>query len=131
MVVGGETITQRGNASRALVMERGQIYLLKPDSQGKQRPVVIVSRDDLNRSHSVVAMPCYSQQLEKRSRLKYCVLLCAGDGNLGKDCVVKADEISYLEKTELDLARGAVGRLKPEKMAQIMAALRYVVRDES
>ncbi|HEX5443214.1 MAG TPA: type II toxin-antitoxin system PemK/MazF family toxin [Pirellulales bacterium] len=103
---------------------------MKPDSEDKQRPVVIVSRDDLNRGHRVVAMPCYSQQLEKRSRLKYCVLLRAGDGNLDKDCVVKADEISYLEKTELDLARGAVGRLKPETMAQIMAALRYVVREE-
>lgn len=111
-------------------MERGQLYLLKPDPEGKQRPVVIVSRDDLNRGHSVVAMPCYSQQLEKRSKLKYCVLLHAGDGNLDKDCVVKADEISYLEKAELDLNRGPIGRLKPDKMAQIMTALRYVVRDE-
>lgn len=111
-------------------MERGQVFLMKPDADGKQRPMVIVSRDDLNRGHSVVAMPCYSQQLDKRSKLPYCVLLRAGEGGLDKDCVVKADEIDTIEKTEFDVQRGAIGRLKPKRMAEILDALRYVVRDD-
>ncbi|HVA46478.1 MAG TPA: type II toxin-antitoxin system PemK/MazF family toxin [Pirellulales bacterium] len=111
-------------------MERGQVFLLKPEADGKQRPTVVVSRDDQNRGHSVVVMPCYSQQLEKRSKLPYCVLLKAGEGGLDKDCVVKADEVSTLDKSRFDVGRGAIGRLKPARMAEILAALRYVVRDD-
>ncbi|HEX7380253.1 MAG TPA: type II toxin-antitoxin system PemK/MazF family toxin [Pirellulales bacterium] len=111
-------------------MERGQVFLLNPDADGKQRPMVVVSRDELNRGHSVIVMPCYSQQLDKRSKLRYCVFLEAGEGGLDKDCVVKADEIATLDKTRFDATRGALGRLKPKRMAEIAAALRYVVRDD-
>jgi len=50
----------------APVVQRGQVLLTKPDEFGKQRPVVVVSRDQLNNGDAVLVVPFYSQQLEKR-----------------------------------------------------------------
>lgn len=45
---------------------RGEIYRLKSDAVGKPRPVLIVSRNELNSGIYVVAIPYYSEQVESR-----------------------------------------------------------------
>ncbi|MFO1019107.1 MAG: type II toxin-antitoxin system PemK/MazF family toxin [Planctomycetales bacterium] len=90
-------------------IRRGEVYWLKPDATGKQRPVVIISREDLNGGHSLVGVPFYSQQLEKRTQQAWCVFFAAGEGGLTKDCVAKTDEVSMIDKLDVDLQRGPLG----------------------
>lgn len=98
-------------------MQRGQIFLLKPDQFGKQRPVVIVSRDPLNAGHSVIAVPFYSQQLQKRAQQPWCVLFKAGEGGLTMDCVAKTDQLSLIDKVSIDIAKGPIGAFDTAQMA--------------
>jgi mRNA-degrading endonuclease toxin of MazEF toxin-antitoxin module len=58
-------------------------------------------------------------------------LFNVGDGGLDKACVAKADEISLIAKSEIDVKRGHIGRMKPEQMTRIIESVRYMLRDES
>ncbi len=55
----------------------GEIYLLKRE---KPRPIIVVSREELNRGASVVAVPLTTAHLEERAAALNCVRLDAGDG---------------------------------------------------
>lgn len=113
-------------------VQRGQVYrLTSSDPNIHNRPVVIVSRDELNGGHSVLLVPFYSQQLEKRTKLKHCVHFAAGEAGLDKECVAKADEVTCLEKTEINLKAGPIGSVKAQKMEKIVEAIRYSVRDHT
>jgi mRNA-degrading endonuclease toxin of MazEF toxin-antitoxin module len=107
--------------------KRGELYLLKPDATGKRRPIVIVSRDILNRGHRVLAVPFYSQQLEKRQEQEWCELFYAGEGDLDRNCVAKADELSLIDKLDIDLASGAIGTFNSDQMARLERAIKWSV----
>ncbi len=84
---------------------RGDVYWTKSNSE-QLRPVLIVSRTEMNRGSGVVVVPFYSQQIEKRRALESCVFFQAGDGGLKKDCVAKCDEIGIRDISRLDTRRG-------------------------
>lgn len=124
---------------------RGELYLFKPraSSDGqlsidgntfgdpeciKERPLLIVSRDDLNRGQSVLVVPFYSQQLDKRREFKSCVFFNAGESGLDKDCVAKCDEVGVFDRLELG---GKIGRASADKMEAIVEAIRWVIRDHT
>lgn len=94
----------------------------------KERPLLIVSRDELNKGDTVLAVPFYSQQLEKRRKYKNCVFFAAGEFNLHKDCVAKCDEIAVYDRLELG---DKIGRIDAAKMELIVDAVRYSIRDSS
>jgi mRNA-degrading endonuclease toxin of MazEF toxin-antitoxin module len=106
---------------------RGEIYALKggPDSGGKRRPVLIISNDVLNGGHSVLAIPFYSQQLDKRRGQKWCAEFAAGEAGLAKDCVAKTDEITLIDKLDIDLANGYVGKLDDSQLQRVIEALKW------
>lgn len=112
--------------------QRGGVYLLPaPEQDGKQRPYVVVSRDDLNRGGCCLAVPFYSKNLEQRRTRKYCVFLSADPARgVDKDCVAKADEVSLISVSAIDWKRGLLGRLKVEQMREIVIAIRHAIRDE-
>ena len=107
------------------------IYSL-PFGQGKERRVVVVSRDTLNGGDYVVVVPFTTQKLDERKKLPSCVFVpggIAGPHGVTKDCIAKADEISRILKNEIDWTQGKKGRLPTEYMEQIIKAIRYVIRD--
>jgi mRNA-degrading endonuclease toxin of MazEF toxin-antitoxin module len=113
-------------------MQRGQVWYLAPDPtnpDSKERPFVIVSRDELNRGDSVVAVPFYSQQIDRRRNLDHCVYIPAGTAGL-KECVAKCDEVAYMRKTEFQPPRpGDVTRRLPlNVMEAIIGAIQWVIR---
>jgi mRNA-degrading endonuclease toxin of MazEF toxin-antitoxin module len=119
-------------------VQRGQVFrLLSQEPPGAapdvmaNRPVLVVSRDELNRGSSVLAVPFTSQQLDKRASLPWCVTFLRGEAGLDKDCVAKCDQISVIDKTALDFRRGAIGRATTEKMQAVVKAVRYSIRDDS
>lgn len=54
--------------------------------------------------------------------------MSAGQFGLDKDCVAKGDEVSLIDKTDIDVARGPLGRLNAEFMDKIVKAVRYAIR---
>lgn len=105
--------------------KRGEVYLEKKDETGKARPLVIISNNKLNGGHSVVAIPFYSQQLEKRATQPWCAIFQAGEGGLDRDCAAKTDEITLIDKLYINLAHGPIGTLDDEQMNRIMTALKW------
>lgn len=104
-------------------LRRGQIYRLKSDNVGKQRPVLIISPAKLNGGIYVSAAPFYSGQLDKRRHLASCVFFTAGEFGLDADCVLKTDEVTQFKISELQISEGAVGEVDPARMAQVDKSL--------
>jgi mRNA-degrading endonuclease toxin of MazEF toxin-antitoxin module len=104
---------------------RGELYRLKRDDLGKQRPIVIVSNATLNGGHNVVAVPFYSQQLAKRAKQPWCAIYSAGEGGLEMDSAAKTDEITLVDKLHIDLASGPIGKFTDEQMDRLAAALKW------
>ena len=112
--------------------QRSDLYWipLEVEEDGdKERPIVVISRDELNRGDRILAVPFYSQQLEKRAKQKWCALFKAGEGGLKKDCVAKGDEIQLIDPAEILWARGKLGRFNAEQMARVTLAVRHAMRD--
>ena len=110
-------------------VQRADVFYA-PFGEGKPRPVVVVSRDDLNRGDYVVVVPFTTQKLDNRGGLQSCVLFRAGESGLARDCVAKTDEITFVSITELDWKRGRVGRVLAPRMNEIVRAIRYMIRDD-
>jgi mRNA-degrading endonuclease toxin of MazEF toxin-antitoxin module len=112
----------------AATVQRGDVFYA-PFGEGKPRPVVVVSRDDLNRGGSVVVVPFTTQKVDNRRSLPWCVFFPAGESGLAYDCVAKTDEIAHVTITDLDWRRGRTGRLLAPRMNEIVRAIRYTIRD--
>jgi mRNA-degrading endonuclease toxin of MazEF toxin-antitoxin module len=108
-----------------MTIKRGQVFVLKPDQDGKERPLVIVSHDVLNGGHSVLAVPFYSQQIEKRQKQPWCAFFKAGEGGLSKDCVAKADELSLIDKLNINIAKGPIGTFDEAQLGRLMTAVKW------
>ncbi len=106
----------------------GQLYRLKHDAVGKPRIIVIVSREEINGGHSVLAVPFTSQQLDKRKSLDYCAHFYPGEGGLELECVAKTDELSLYDKTHIRLADGPVGQFDKDQMERLCEALKWSLK---
>lgn len=106
---------------------RGQIYRRKSDEVGKPRRVLIVSPTENNGGTYVLAAPFYGEQIEKRSRMKQCVLFQDGECGLEKTCVLKADEVTLFKISELRLCEGPVGEVDDERMRKVNVALAHAL----
>lgn len=110
-------------------MLRGEVYeaSLNPvlgSEQGNVRPVLIVSRDAINRSSPVVIAVPFTG-LENCPRIYPSqVVVRAGDGGLTKDSVAMTEQVRAISKKRLGKL---VGRLTPEKMASVSAALKIAL----
>ncbi len=106
-------------------VRRGEVYdaRLDPGTEGSEqagtRPVVIVSRNAINTSSSIVlAVPCTTY----RGRHVYAtqVLLQAPDGGLIVDSVALGEQVRVVAKTRLLRRRGL---LSPSALAEIERSL--------
>ena len=104
----------------------GEIYWAFLESAAR-RPVVIVSRTELNRGRYVVAVPFTSQRLGERCQLPNCVAFRSGEFGLPKNCLAQADAIAQVATDELDLATGPVGVLDLETQRELLKAIGYVL----
>ncbi len=110
-------------------MLRGDVYeaSLNPvegSEQGGSRPVLIVSRDAINKSSPVViAIPFTG--LENCPRVYPSqVIVKAGNGGLAKDSVAMADQVRAIAKKRLTKY---LGRLSSDLMTQISVALKIAL----
>ena len=104
----------------------GEIYWAYVEGT-KPRPVIIVSREELNRGHYVLAIPLTSAKLEDRLHLPNCVALRAGQFGLDRDCVAQAEAMTVLDKGDLDVDAGPLDSLDQETIHALIKAVGYVI----
>jgi mRNA-degrading endonuclease toxin of MazEF toxin-antitoxin module len=106
----------------------GEVYMANSDAG--TRPVVVVSREELNRGNWVVAVLVTSAKFSVRSLLTHCVPSRAGEFGLAKDCVAQAETMSYIAVVDLDLDQGALGRLDEARMRALIKAIGNVIASD-
>lgn len=106
-------------------MEPGEIYMA--DTDGGRRPVVVVSREELNRGRWVVVVAFTTARFAQRSVLPNCVPFRAGEFGLAKDCVAQAETVGPIDVARLDVSDGPVGVLDDERMRDVIRAIGHVL----
>lgn len=108
---------------------QGEIYYASAGND-HSRPVLVVSRAELNRGLYAVVVPFTSKNLEVRRDLTQCVAFESGEYGLFKDCVAQADQIAFIPIADLDVAAGPIGKLDGERLEEILEAIKYVLAIE-
>lgn len=110
-------------------MKPGDLYFADLYDAG-MRPVLIVSRETLNRGGYAVAVPLTSSHFERRSRLPNCVPLRAGQFGLSSDCNVQCEAILSVEKSQIDQSAGFIGHVDAETLRDVIRAIGHVIEAE-
>ena len=97
---------------------------------GGRHPVVIVSREELNRGDYVVGVGCTSARFEVRRKLRNCVPFSAGSFGFEVDCVAQCENILSLHKAWLDLDGGPRGVLDAASLRDVIKAIGYSIESE-
>jgi mRNA-degrading endonuclease toxin of MazEF toxin-antitoxin module len=111
------------------VIEPGEIYLADLEQAGPH-PVIVISREDLNRGRYVLAVICTSARFAVRSKLPNCVAFHAGQFGFTTQCVAQCENILSIEKSEIDLASGPIGVLDEFAMREVIKATGYVMASD-
>src|SRR5437763_1708782 len=99
-------------------MKPGEIYLADLYEAGV-RPILVISRESLNRGAYVVAVPLTSTHFDRRSRLPNSVPFRSGQFGLTKNCVAQCEAILTVEQSQIDGSRGPVGALDEPAMRDV------------
>jgi len=110
------------------MLQPGEVYMA--DTDAGRRPVIVVSREELNRGHWVVAVMVTSTHFATRSKMPHCVAFAAGEYGLTKDCVAQAETITYLPVSDLDLDAGAIGILDEARMRELIKAIGHLLASD-
>lgn len=104
----------------------GGIYWAS-DGAGGRRAFVVVSRQELNRGHSVLAVPFTSARYNERKDLPNCVPFEKGDFGLTKRCVAQADALTNLSVIAFDQPPQQLGELDAEAHRDIIKAIGHTI----
>lgn len=118
-----------GSAPPAGGPMRGDIHFIDfPDLGGHVmkglHPAVIVRTDRMARSTTVIVAAMTSSPRSAPEKPPYLVAVAAREGGLPRDGYVKCDQLSTFPAA---LIGPKVGRLNPETIARLDAALRFVL----
>jgi mRNA-degrading endonuclease toxin of MazEF toxin-antitoxin module len=107
----------------------GEVYVADFDQAGPH-PVIVLSREILNRGRYVLVVFCTSARFSIRSSLPNCVPFRAGQFGFTTDCVAQCDNLASIEKSDLDLDGGPVGVLDELAMRDVIKAVGYVIESD-
>lgn len=93
-------------------------------------PVIVVSREALNRGSYALVVVCTSARLALRRNLPNCVPFQAGQLGLTVDCVAQCENLLSIDKAQLDLAAGPIGILDDVAMRDVIKAIGYVIESD-
>ena len=81
----------------------GEIYLADFAEAGPH-PVIVVSREELNRGHYALVVVCTSARFAVRSQLPNCVPFRAGAFGFTTDCVAQCENLFSIDLAQIDLS---------------------------
>ncbi len=108
------------------MIQPGEIYLADFPGAGPH-PVIVVSRESLNRGNSVVVVVCTSARFALRSTLPNCIPFRAGQFGFTRDCVAQCETILSLDQDQLDLETGQQGLLSEKAFRDVVKAIGNVI----
>jgi mRNA-degrading endonuclease toxin of MazEF toxin-antitoxin module len=111
------------------MIKPGEVYIADLDQAGPH-PVIVVSREDLNRGRYALVVVCTSARFSARRALPHCVPFRAGQFGFTVDCVAQCENILSLEKAQLDLAAGPIGVLDDTAMRDVIKAIGHVIESD-
>lgn len=104
----------------------GEIYFADFGTFGPH-PVIVISRESLNRGNYVVVVVCTSSRFQERRRMANCVVFKAGEFGFTTDCVAQSESITSMSKTRIDFGSGLIGKVNPMKLREINKAIGHVM----
>jgi mRNA-degrading endonuclease toxin of MazEF toxin-antitoxin module len=107
----------------------GEVYMADFPQAGRH-PVIVISREDLNRGTYTLVVVCTSARFALRSALGNCVPFRAGQFGFTADCVAQCENILSIEKAQLDLTAGPIGTLDALALRDIVKAIGYVIESD-
>jgi len=111
------------------MIQPGEVYMADFGPAGPH-PVIVVSREELNRGRYALAVVCTSARFAVRSKLSNCVPFQAGDFGFTADCVAQCENILSIEQEQLDLAAGPMGTLDEEALQKVIKSIGYVIKSD-
>ena len=111
------------------MIKPGEVYMADFDQAGPH-PVVIVSRENLNRGRYALVVVCTSARFSARSVLPNCVPFRAGQFGFTVDCVAQCDNIVSIERVQLDLSAGPIGVFDDVAMRDVIKAIGHVIESD-
>jgi mRNA-degrading endonuclease toxin of MazEF toxin-antitoxin module len=104
----------------------GEIYMADFGPAGPH-PVIVTSRENLNRGRYALVVPCTSSRFAIRSQLPNCVPFRAGEFGFTVDCVAQCENMLSIDQAQIDLAAGPTGVLNSAALRNIVRAIGYVI----
>lgn len=108
-------------------MEPGEVYIADFPDAGPH-PVIVVSRENLNRGHYALAVVCTSSRFAARSQLPNCVPFRAGQFGFSVACVAQCENILSIDKRQL--RAGPTGVLDQTALREVIKAIGYVIESD-
>jgi mRNA-degrading endonuclease toxin of MazEF toxin-antitoxin module len=107
----------------------GEIYLADFAEAGPH-PVIVISRETLNRGRYVLAVVCTSARFAVRSQLPNCVPFRVGEFGFTTDCVAQCDNVLSLERMHIETSNGPKGVLDDVALRSVIKAIGYVIESD-
>lgn len=98
--------------------------------QAGPHPVIVVSREDLNRGRYALVVVCTSARFAVSSTLPNCVPFQARQFGFTVDCVAQCDNMLSIEKAQLDLANGPLGKLDEMSLRDVVKAIGHLIESD-
>ena len=111
------------------MIEPGEIYIADFAEAGPH-PVIVVSREELNRGHYALVVVCTSARFATRSKLPNCIPFRAGQFGFTADCVAQCENVLSIDKVQLDLNAGPIGVLDAGSLRDVIKAIGYVIESD-
>ena len=107
----------------------GEIYMADFGPAGPH-PIIVVSREELNRGRYALAVVCTSARFAVRSKLSNCVPFQAGNFGFTADCVAQCENILSIDQAQIDLATGPIGTLDKAAFQKVVRSIGYVIKSD-
>jgi len=107
----------------------GEIYMADFEEAGPH-PVIVVSREELNRGRYTLVVVCTSARFAIRSQLPNCVPFRAGQFGFTSDCVAQCENLLSIDLARLDLSADPMGMLNEMAFREVIRAIGYVMQSE-
>jgi mRNA-degrading endonuclease toxin of MazEF toxin-antitoxin module len=108
------------------MIQPGEIYMADFGPAGPH-PVIVTSRETLNRGRYALVVPCTSTRFAVRSTLANCVPFRAGEFGFTVDCVAQCENLLSIDQGQLDVGAGPRGVLDSAALRKVVKAIGYVI----
>jgi mRNA-degrading endonuclease toxin of MazEF toxin-antitoxin module len=109
------------------VIRQAEVYMADFEVGGPH-PVIVVSRESLNRGRYALVVVCTSARYEVRKLLPNCVPIRAGQFGMTVDCVAQCENMLSIERSQI--ISEPLGMLDEMTLRDVIKAIGYVIESD-